>query len=173
MSDHDLMGLALEQAREAARLGEIPVGAVLCGEGGEVVAVGCNRTITDHDPTAHAEVVALRRAGQALGTYRFPGLSLYVTLEPCVMCAMAMVHARLGRVCFGAFDPRTGALGSAFSLLTHPGHNHHYAYVGGIRAGECAELLRGFFRARREMQREGRDWMAERGMERFWERQGD
>nr|WP_291783034.1 tRNA adenosine(34) deaminase TadA [Luteibacter sp.] len=133
-------------ARDAE--GEVPVGAVLVMEG-QVVGEGWNRNIGLNDPTAHAEIQALRAAGQAVSNYRFPGSTLYVTLEPCAMCAMAMVHARVGRVVFGATDPKTGAAGSVFDTLVSPKHNHRVEVVGGLHADIAGEMLRQFFRARR------------------------
>lgn len=148
--DRHYMQRALDCAREAqARLGEVPVGAlVVVGEA--IVAEGGNRCITDHDPTAHAEIVALRAAGRALGNYRLPGATLYVTLEPCVMCAGAMIHARVERVVYAASDPKTGAAGSVFDTLISARHNHRVAVRGGVLADEAGELLRGFFGARRQ-----------------------
>lgn len=143
------MALALEQARLAAAAGEVPVGAVVVDAQGQVLGEGYNRTITDSDPTAHAEVVALRRAAARLGNYRLPGLSLYVTLEPCVMCMGAMLHARLARVVYGAPDPKTGACGSVLDVSAVERINHHTTITGGILAEPCGEILRGFFRERR------------------------
>ncbi|ALM86889.1 tRNA adenosine(34) deaminase TadA [Bordetella sp. N] len=143
------MQLALEQAHAAIPVGEVPVGAVLVDAEGRVLGTGYNRTIIDHDPTAHAEVVALRAAARHLNNYRLPGLSLYVTLEPCVMCMGAMLHARLARVCFGATDPKTGACGSVLDVGAVPQLNHQTLFHGGILAEPCGDLLRSFFRARR------------------------
>ena len=128
---------------------EIPVGALVVSPGGAVVGEGWNRNIAEHDPAAHAEIVAMRRAGQALGNHRLVGCTLYVTLEPCAMCAMAMVHARLARVVFGAFDPKTGAAGSVFDLLSDARHNHRVDVAGGVLAEECGTRLREYFRAKR------------------------
>ncbi|MCC7097851.1 MAG: tRNA adenosine(34) deaminase TadA [Thermomonas sp.] len=128
---------------------EIPVGALVVDADGKVIGEGWNRNITDHDPSAHAEIVALRRAGQAVGNHRLIGCTLYVTLEPCAMCAMAMVHARIVRVVFGAFDPKTGAAGSVFDLLTDPRHNHRLEVTGGVLADACGALLSGYFRGKR------------------------
>lgn len=148
--DRRYMQRALDCARDAqARLGEVPVGALVV-VGDAIVAEGGNRCITDHDPTAHAEIVALRAAGRALGNYRLPGATLYVTLEPCVMCAGAMIHARVERVVYAAADPKTGAAGSVFDTLISERHNHRVAVRGGVLAGEAGELLRGFFGARRQ-----------------------
>lgn len=149
MTDTDFMGLALDLAREAATLGEVPVGALIVREG-EIVGRGFNRPIGRHDPTAHAEVMALRDAAQRLGNYRLPGCSLYVTLEPCAMCIGAIFHARIARVVFGATDPKTGAAGSVIDLFGVDRLNHHAEVVGGVRAEECGALLSGFFAARRQ-----------------------
>lgn len=166
--DEYFMSLALSQARHAWDLGEIPVGAVIVNAADEIVSVGCNRTIIDNDPCAHAEIVALRNAGKALNTYRFPGLTMYVTLEPCCMCSGAIIHARIKRLVYGAKDPKTGACGSVFSVLTDARHNHTVQIQGGILESSCSELLKSFFKMRRTMQKEGRDWIVERGMSRFW-----
>ena len=140
---------ALELARHAdAHEGEVPVGAVLVRDGC-VVGEGWNRNIAASDPTAHAEILALRDAGRRLGNYRFPEAELYVTLEPCAMCAGAIVHARLARVIFAARDPKTGAAGSVFDVLQHERHNHRVAVDEGVLADEAGDLLKGFFRARR------------------------
>jgi len=147
--DTAMMRLALAQAEAAIAVGEVPVGAVLVDGEGQVLGTGYNRTIIDHDPTAHAEVVALRAAARHLANYRLPGLSLYVTLEPCVMCMGAMLHARLARVCYGATDPKTGACGSVLDVGAVPQLNHQTIFHGGILAEPCGDLLRGFFRARR------------------------
>jgi tRNA(Arg) A34 adenosine deaminase TadA len=136
-------------ARAAREDDEVPVGAVLVGADGAVLGEGWNRNIGLHDPTAHAEVVALRAAGERLRNYRLPGTTLYVTLEPCAMCAMAIVHARLGRVVYAAADPRTGAAGSAFDLLVSDRHNHRVEVAGGLLAADSSALLTGWFRARR------------------------
>lgn len=127
---------------------EVPVGAVLVLNG-EVVGLGWNRNITLHDPTAHAEVMALRAAGEKLANHRLSGATLYVTLEPCSMCAMAMIHARVGRVVYAATDPKTGAAGSVFDTLVDARHNHRIEVAGGLLAEESACMLREFFRARR------------------------
>lgn len=128
---------------------EIPVGAVLVSADGAVLGEGWNRNIAESDPSAHAEIVAMRRAGQAVGNHRLLGATLYVTLEPCAMCAMAMIHARIARVVFGAFDPKTGAAGSVFDLLADPRHNHRVQVAGGVLGEEAGTMLREYFRARR------------------------
>jgi tRNA(adenine34) deaminase len=147
-ADVAFMERALELARLAEAAGEVPVGAVIVRDGA-VVAEGWNRPIGTNDPTAHAEMVALRAAGQALGTYRLTGTTLYVTLEPCAMCASAMVHARVRRLVFAATDPRAGAAGSVFNIVQHPSLNHRLECTGGVLAAECGTLLRQFFLSRR------------------------
>ncbi len=149
LDDQTAMGLALEQARLAAALGEVPVGAVVLDAGGRLIAAGHNRTITDRDPSAHAEIVVLRAAARILDNYRLGGARLYVTLEPCAMCLGAMLHARLAEVVYGADDPKTGACGGVIDLHAQPRLNHHTAVRAGVRAQEGGELLRAFFRARR------------------------
>ena len=129
---------------------EIPVGAILVGPGGDVLAEGWNRNITEHDPTAHAEIVAMRQAGLRLGNHRLPGSTLYVSLEPCAMCAMAMVHARVARVVFAASDPKTGACGTVFDLLADPRHNHRVLVQGGLLAAEAGQKLSDYFRRKRQ-----------------------
>jgi len=146
------MQLALEQAQHAWTQGEVPVGAVVVKDG-VVIATGFNQPIGSHDPTAHAEIVALRAAAEKLGNYRLPGCELYVTLEPCVMCSGAMMHARLARVVFGAADPKTGACGSVVNLFEQEKLNHHTALLGGVMADEAAVMLRGFFAERRHAAR--------------------
>ena len=126
---------------------EIPVGAVLVDAGGHLLGEGWNRNLAEHDPSAHAEIVAMRRAGQALGNHRLVGTTLYVTLEPCAMCAMAMVHARVARVVYGATDPKTGACGSVFDLLADPRHNHRVEVRGGVLGEEAGRRLTNYFRA--------------------------
>ncbi|MDT8384332.1 MAG: tRNA adenosine(34) deaminase TadA [Gammaproteobacteria bacterium] len=148
MNDSHWMRHALLLAQRAEQQGEVPVGAVIVREGG-LLAEGWNQPLVSHDPTAHAEVMALRAAGLAEENYRLPGTTLYVTLEPCVMCAGAIIHARVARVVYGATDPRVGAAGSAFSLLGSDQFNHAVQVEGGVLAGECGDLLRRFFRARR------------------------
>jgi len=148
--DEHWMRHALALAERAEREDdEIPVGAVLVSAGGEVLGEGWNRNITDHDPTAHAEIVAMRRAGARIGNHRLLGCTLYVTLEPCAMCAMAMVHARVARVVHGAFDPKTGAAGSVFDLLADPRHNHRMEVRGGVLGDEAGARLVAYFRRKR------------------------
>ncbi len=147
--DKDFMQLALAQAALAVQTGEVPVGAVVVCNG-EVIATGRNAPIESHDPTAHAEIAALRAAAKVLGNYRLPDCTLYVTLEPCAMCSGAMLHARLKRVVFGALDPKTGAAGSVINLFDHPQLNHQTALQGGVLGGESAALLKNFFGQRRE-----------------------
>ncbi|MDR1855007.1 MAG: tRNA adenosine(34) deaminase TadA [Azoarcus sp.] len=146
--DEFFMRAALALAREAGAAGEVPVGAVVV-RGGEIVGRGFNQPILAHDPSAHAEVMALRDAAKNLANYRLPGCTLYVTLEPCAMCSGAIFHARIARVVFGAADPKTGAAGSVVDLYGEPRLNHHAEIVGGVLAEECGELLSSFFAARR------------------------
>ena len=152
--DEQGMWQALLQAQRAAELGEVPVGAVLADEHGVLLGVGFNRTICDHDPTAHAEIVALREAARRVGNYRLPGATLYVTLEPCVMCIGAMLHARLARIVYGAADPKTGACDSVLQVPAHAGLNHQTVVQGGVLGEVCGEHLREFFRLRRRQARE-------------------
>jgi tRNA(adenine34) deaminase len=146
--DLDAMQAALAEARFAAEAGEVPIGAVVV-HNGAFIATGQNRVLRDVDPTAHAEIVALRAAATALGNYRLNGCTLYVTLEPCSMCAGAMIHARIDRLVYAAADPKAGAAGSVLSVLNHPELNHQMRVEQGIAAEESAELLRSFFRERR------------------------
>ena len=142
------MQRAIALAERAGAAGEVPVGAVLV-RGDEIIGEGWNRPIASHDPTAHAEINALRAAGERLGAYRLPGTTMVVTLEPCPMCVGAMIHARVDRVVFGASDPKTGACGGALGLHADPTHNHRLEVQGGVDAEPCASILREFFRARR------------------------
>ncbi|HVK52362.1 MAG TPA: tRNA adenosine(34) deaminase TadA [Pseudoxanthomonas sp.] len=149
-TDEAWMRHAFALADKAEReFDEIPVGAVLVNAQGRVLGEGWNRNLADHDPTAHAEVIALRQAGQALSNHRLIGSTLYVTLEPCAMCAMAIVHARVARVVYGATDPKTGACGSVFDLLADPRHNHRVDVQGGVLGDEASRRLTNYFRAKR------------------------
>ena len=147
-ADATFMRVALERARAAAAEGEVPVGAVLV-HGERIIAAGHNTPISSHDPTAHAEIEALRAGGRALGSYRLSDTTLYVTLEPCVMCASAMLHARVRRLVFGAWDPRAGGAGSIINVFALPGLNHRVDVFGGVLIDECAALLLEFFAQRR------------------------
>jgi len=146
--DRQFMQEALEQAKLAALAGEVPVGAILVRDG-EVIGRGFNQPIGNHDPSAHAEMLALRTAAQGVANYRLPGATLYVTLEPCVMCSGAMLHARIDRVVFGASDPKTGAAGGVLDIFASKQINHQTQVEGGILAEECGQILRDFFRKRR------------------------
>ncbi len=146
--DHQYMRIAIEQAQLAAQSGEVPVGAVLVRDG-QVISKAFNRPITNHDPSAHAEMLALREAALMEGNYRIPGSTLYVTLEPCVMCSGAMLHARIDRVVYGAPDPKTGAAGSVLDVFASKQINHQTSVEGGIMSEECGQLLRDFFKGRR------------------------
>lgn len=148
MDDREAMQAALDEARLAGEAGEVPIGAVVVCDG-EIVARGQNRVLRSLDPTAHAEIVALRAAAAALANYRLPGCTLYVTLEPCSMCAGAMIHARIDRLVYAAADPKAGAAGSVLAVLNHPQLNHQMEMEQGILADEASELLRSFFRERR------------------------
>lgn len=143
------MKRALTLARSAAEQGEVPVGAVLT-MGEEIIAEGMNTPISSHDPTAHAEIIALRNAAEKLGNYRLPGATIYVTLEPCIMCMGAIIHARLERVVFGAFDPKTGAAGSRYCIGNDGLLNHHLEITGGVCEAECSSLIKSFFKERRK-----------------------
>ena len=147
-SDVQRMRSALTQARLAADLGEIPVGAVVVA-GGEVVGLGHNRSVADRDPSAHAEIIALRNAGKKTGNHRLVDAALYVTLEPCAMCAGALVQARVSRIVFGAYDPKAGALGSVLDLSSQRELNHRFEVNGGLLQEQCAELLQKFFARKR------------------------
>ena len=154
--DEHGMTLALDQALNAQLAGEVPVGAVVMRDspnGPQLLATGYNRPITTHDPSAHAEIVALRHAAQLVENYRLPDCTLYVTLEPCAMCAMAMLHARLKRVVFAAADPKTGAAGSVLNLFANPQLNHQTEWVGGVMASTASAMLREFFAQRRAAHR--------------------
>lgn len=147
-TDEEWMQYALTLADRAYQQGEVPVGAILVKQN-QVIAEGWNQPIAHHDPSAHAEIMALRLAGQAVQNYRLPDTSLYVTLEPCTMCVGAMLHARVSRVIFGAYDPKTGAAGSVFDIFSDARHNHHIDVTGGILAKPCGNMLRAFFKERR------------------------
>jgi len=151
-NDELWMRYAMQLAEKAWEQQEVPVGAVLV-RGGIMLGEGYNQTLQQHDPSAHAEIMALRAAGRQVGNYRLPDSTLYVTLEPCAMCAGALVHARIGRVVFGAFDPKTGAAGSVFNLLSDERHNHQVTVQGGVLQSACAEQLQAFFRERRQQQK--------------------
>ncbi|OWS70896.1 tRNA adenosine(34) deaminase TadA [Polynucleobacter campilacus] len=146
--DRQFMQQALEQARLAALAGEVPVGAVIVRDG-QVIARAFNQPITNHDPSAHAEMLALRQAALAEENYRLPGTTLYVSLEPCTMCAGAMLHARVDRIVYGAADPKTGAAGSVLDVFSLKQLNHQTVIEGGVMAQECGQLLRDFFKERR------------------------
>jgi tRNA(adenine34) deaminase len=149
-SDEEWMRHAFALADRAEQeFDEIPVGAVLVGAEGEILGEGWNRNLAESDPSAHAEIVAMRQAGKKLGNHRLVGTSLYVTLEPCAMCAMALVHARVSRLVFAAGDPKTGACGSVFDLIADPRHNHRVAVQGGVLAEEASRRLSNYFRAKR------------------------
>ena len=147
--DENYLQLALQQARFAVEAGEVPVGAVVVFEG-EVIGSGQNRVLRDLDPTAHAEIVALRSAAQHLNNYRLTGCHLFTTLEPCSMCAGAIIHARISRLVFAAADPKAGAAGSVLAVVNHPQLNHQMEVTSGVLAEECGDLLRTFFRERRQ-----------------------
>ena len=147
--DEALMQLAIAEARAAEAAGEVPVGAVIVSSTGEVIARGNNQVLRASDPTAHAEIVALRAAGLALANYRLLGCTLYTTLEPCAMCAGAILHARIARLVYAAPDTKAGACGSVLSVMNHPALNHRVEVISGILAEECSAHLTGFFRARR------------------------
>jgi tRNA(adenine34) deaminase len=147
--DRRFMGEALAAAEAARAAGEVPVGAVLV-RGDDIIATGFNHPIGSHDPSAHAEMVALRSAAKMLANYRMPGCELYVTLEPCLMCAGAIMHARIARVVFGAYDPKTGACGSVANAFADPRLNHHTRVEGGVLATECGNALKSFFSQRRQ-----------------------
>jgi tRNA(adenine34) deaminase len=147
------MELALEQARRAAEAGEVPVGALVIKDG-EMIGSGHNRNLLDNDPTAHAEIVAMREAGTRLGNHRLSGCTLFATIEPCAMCAGAMLHARLARLVYGASDPKAGAAGSVLKVLNHPRLNHQMEVVSGVLADRCSEILQRFFDMKRSNKKE-------------------
>ncbi|MGA9566440.1 MAG: tRNA adenosine(34) deaminase TadA [Candidatus Korobacteraceae bacterium] len=147
-TDELFMEEALREAQRAQALGEVPVGAVVV-QGGRIVGRGCNRPVTSHDPTAHAEVQALREAGLVVGNYRLIDCDLYVTVEPCAMCAGAITHARIRRLIYGAEDPKAGAVHSMLQVLNHPKANHQVEVTGGVLAARCMDLLQTFFRNKR------------------------
>ena len=150
LSDTALMQLAIEQARAAEAAGEVPVGAIVVApDGVTILGHGWNRVIVDSDPTAHCEIVAMREAGRTLGNYRLTGCTLVCTLEPCSMCAGAILHARIGRLLYAARDPKAGACGSVLSVMNHPSLNHRVEVVEGVLAEECGAMLSDFFRRRR------------------------
>lgn len=149
MTDNDFMQIALNLAQQAAAAGEVPVGAIVVKDG-EIIGRGSNAPITTHDPTAHAEILAMRDAAQRLGNYRLVDCTLYVTLEPCAMCTGAIQHARIAKLVYGANDPKTGACGSVVDLMAEPKLNHHTEIMGGVLAQECGALLSAFFSARRK-----------------------
>jgi tRNA(adenine34) deaminase len=149
LSDHELwMERALAEANAAQEAGEVPVGAVIVKDG-KLITAGQNRNLRDRDPSAHAEIVALRAAGNALGNHRLEGCEMYVIIEPCAMCAGALVHARVARLIYGAKDPKAGAVESVMNVLNNPRLNHKTEVVGGVLESQCSQLLRDFFRARR------------------------
>jgi tRNA(adenine34) deaminase len=154
MTDADFMRHALELARQAQAAGEVPVGAVVVKDG-EIIGRGFNAPISRNDPSAHAEMMALRDAAQNIGNYRLVGCALFVTLEPCLMCAGAIMHARLARAVYGASDPKTGACGSVMNVFAEPRLNHHTEIVVGVLAEECGLMLSNFFALRREQQKTG------------------
>jgi tRNA(adenine34) deaminase len=147
-ADEQWMRHALKLAQRAEQLGEVPVGALIV-RGDELIAEGWNQPVASHDPSAHAEMVVIREAAKLARNYRLTGLTLYVTLEPCVMCAGAIIHARLARLVFGAPDPKAGAVNSVYDVIAQPRLNHKPSFTGGVLAGECGAVLSNFFRARR------------------------
>ena len=151
-ADEGFMAEAVRLAREAGAMGEVPVGAVVVKDG-EIIGRGCNSPISRHDPSAHAEMLALRDAAQRVGNYRLVDCELFVTLEPCIMCVGALFHARIARVVYGASDPKTGAAGSVLNLFDETRLNHHAEVVGGVLAAECGQVLSDFFAARRARQK--------------------
>jgi len=153
--DHQFMHLAMEQAQLAEQQGEVPVGAVLV-KSGEVIAHGHNQVISLNDPCAHAEIQALKAAGKALGNYRLVDCHLYVTLEPCVMCTGALIHARIGRLIYGAHDPKTGVISSVDQITERTYHNHYFDISAGVMGDECSQMLSDFFKRRRTAKRSSR-----------------
>jgi tRNA(adenine34) deaminase len=149
LQDEEFMRLAIAEANAAQAAGEVPVGAIIVSSTGEVIARGNNQVLRNSDPTAHAEIVALRSAGLTLINYRLLDCTLYCTLEPCAMCAGAILHARISRLVYAAADPKAGACGSVLSVINHPALNHHVELAAGVLADECSVLLTSFFRARR------------------------
>lgn len=147
------MHIALELAQKARQLGEVPVGALVVKDD-QIIGQGWNQPILQHDPSAHAEMMAIRQAAQHLGNYRIPDTTLYVTLEPCPMCAGLMIHARIKRLVFAAYDPKTGAAGGQFSLLNDQGHNHQIEVIGGILEAQCSADLKAFFKERRLLKKQ-------------------
>ncbi|HET9131366.1 MAG TPA: tRNA adenosine(34) deaminase TadA [Terriglobia bacterium] len=147
--DEKFMDIALDEAHRAEKSGEVPVGAVIVNADGNIVARGFNQPISIHDPTAHAEIIAIRAAARILGNYRLTGLTLYCTMEPCVMCAGAIVHARIQRLVFGAADPRAGAAGSIYDVVSDARLNHQVKVVAGVRERECREIVQNFFEKKR------------------------
>jgi tRNA(adenine34) deaminase len=147
--DSDRMHAAIEEGQAAGESGEVPIGAVVVA-GGEIIGRGQNRVLRDADPTAHAEIVAMRAAAAAIGNYRLTGCDIYVTLEPCAMCAGAMIHARVKRLIYAAADPKAGAAGSVLNVVNHPQLNHVMEVTPGVLSEQCGEMLRAFFRQRRE-----------------------
>lgn len=152
LPDEDLMRLAIAEAQAAEAAGEVPVGALVISPDGEIIGRGNNQVLRTNDPTAHAEIVALRHAGIALGNYRLLGCTLVCTLEPCAMCASAMLHARIARLVYAARDPKAGACGSVLEVVNHPQSNHRVEVTDGVLADECSAMLSGFFRRRRAEQ---------------------
>lgn len=150
MDDKKYMRLALQAAEKACQMNEVPIGAILVQKSGEVLAEAWNETISSHDPTAHAEILALRKAGQKLSNYRLPDTILYVTIEPCVMCMGALIHARIGRLVFGAKDLKWGAVGSLYDFSEDRRFNHKIEVTAGVLEAECREMIQDFFRKKRE-----------------------
>ena len=148
MSDETYMSAALEEAAKAEQLGEVPIGAVIV-KNGTIISRGFNRNLTDFDPSAHAEIVALRAAGATLGNHRMSDCEIFVTIEPCAMCAGALIQARLKRLVYGTFDPKAGAIQSVMQVLNHPQLNHRMEVVSGVLATECSEVIQKFFRKKR------------------------